>query len=195
MSLSASGDEFFPVEDPGGLDQRAGFKFVFARPDVFQRFASLSDCTAVRKPRPPMLTPSIGVFGTGDLPRGVQHRAVAAEDEQQINFARQRRGVRHGRTFQFRQRAVISSQTNFRPPLMRRAAARTLAAHADFSALPTRPMRWKWSADFFNQRQKFFVAGRAEQGRFNHTAPAKASLRVTQILATPPAHARGWRNP
>src|SRR5882672_3456989 len=60
---------------------------------------------------------------------------------------------------------------------MSRAAARTLWAHADFSALPTRPMRWNWSADFFNQRQEFFVAGRAEQGGFNHTTPAKASLR------------------
>ena len=43
-------------------------------------------------------------------------------------------------------------------------------------------MRWKWSADFFNQRQKFFVPGPAEQGRFNHTAPAKASLRRDKFL-------------
>src|SRR6266550_851904 len=79
--------------------------------------------------------------------------------------------------------SFFSWQTMVRPlRSMRRAAARTLAAQADFSALPRRPMRWKWSAGFFNQHQKFFVAGGAEQGRFNHTAPAKASLRTDKFF-------------
>jgi len=42
--------------------------------------------------------------------------------------------------------------------------------------LPIRPTRLILSPDFFNQHQKFLIAGRAEQGGFNHIAPAKASL-------------------
>ena len=60
---------------------------------------------------------------------------------------------------------------------MSRAALRTMSAQAAFSELPMRPMRLILSACFFNQHQKFFVAGRAEQRRFNHTAPAQAGLR------------------
>ena len=37
-------------------------------------------------------------------------------------------------------------------------------------------MRWILSASFFNQHQKFFVPGRAEEGRFGHTAPLQLRL-------------------
>ena len=65
---------------------------------------------------------------------------------------------------------------------IRLAAARTLTAHADFSAFPSSPMRLKLSASFFNQRQKFFVPGRAEQRRFNHTPPRKTSFPGDKFL-------------
>jgi len=60
---------------------------------------------------------------------------------------------------------------------MSRAALRRILAQSGLSALPIRPTRLIWSAVFFNQHQKFFVARGTEQGGFNHIPPAKARLR------------------
>src|SRR6266850_1685286 len=57
------------------------------------------------------------------------------------------------------------------------AALRMMPAQAAFSVLPTSPTTLIFLVCLFNQRQKFLIAGRSEQGRFNHIAPAKASLR------------------
>src|ERR1700733_6687092 len=79
--------------------------------------------------------------------------------------------------------AASSPVTGMRPARrMRRVALRRQSAQAALSLLPIRPMRLIWSKDFFNQHEKFFVAGRAEQGRFNHSAPAKTSLRRNKFL-------------
>src|ERR1035437_7221489 len=183
MSLSAAALIFFPRPVPVASMSARDSNLNSPRQTTFSASASLSEGTAVRKPRPPMLTPSMGVLEPA-ICRAVCSIVPSPPKSTSKSTARARAATRGTAShFNFASCAVISSQTTSRPlRWMRRAAARTLAAHADFSALPTRPMRWKWSVDFFNQGQKLFVAGRAEQGRFNHTAPAKASLRRDKFL-------------
>src|ERR1035437_4018666 len=178
ISLSAMAWTLRPRQTPVTSMSARDSKLNSPCQSSFNASASLSEATAVRKPRPPMLTPSRGVLEPA-ICRAVRSivpsppKTSSKSDSHASSAALAR--ISH---FNFASRAVAASQMILRPARWRRrAAARTLAAQADLSALPMRPMRWKWSAFFFNQHQKFFVAGGAEQGRFKHIAPAKASLR------------------
>ena len=92
---------------------------------------------------------------------------------------------RHRRTRIFSARpalAVPALHDALRPARsISRAALRILPAHAAFSALPIRPMRPILSACFFNQCQKFLVAGGAGQRRFDRSAPDQSGLRGDKL--------------
>ncbi len=129
-----------------------------------------------------MFTPSMGVCGTGDLPRGVQHGAVAAEDQEQIHRAGQGGHLRQRRALQPREPGgdFFANHRASAAPDELRGGADTRGA-SGFLRVAHEADALEMVSDFFNQCQKFFVARRAEQGRFNHTAPAKASLRRDKL--------------
>ena len=87
MSLSAVSRIGRPWQRPLDLDQGAGFEFEFAVPDVVQRAGQFVGRHGGEKTEAADVDAEHGRGGAGDVAGGVQHGAVAAEDEQQIHFA------------------------------------------------------------------------------------------------------------
>src|SRR5262249_10552540 len=125
---------------------------------------------AVRKPRPPIFTPRIGVRTPATRraapsivpspPKTINKSLSAASDFR----SRGERVPSSG--------AVVLSTSTERPWRSISRATRLINCRAAaFSGLVVRPTRWIVSLRLFKQHEKFFVAGRSEQGRFDNAAP------------------------
>src|SRR5882757_3000887 len=164
MSLSAEARIFFPLPLPVASIKARDSN----RNSPFQTHlraeASSADGTPVRNPRPPILTPSIGV-GEPAMSRATPSIVPSPPKTSSRSTSRA-------------SDAASPSTKALRPALwMSRTALRIVAAQAALSEFPMRPMRLILSACFFNQHQKFFVARRADERRFRHTAPGQFRLR------------------
>ena len=92
MSLSRFA-EFLPVAYAAGFNQCARFNFEIAAPDLFQRARQLTGRNGGEKTESADVDAENWRGRTGDVARGAEHRAVAAENEEQIRLARERRDV------------------------------------------------------------------------------------------------------
>ena len=181
MSFSAVSRIFFPWQLPVASMSARDSNLNSPRQTHFQRARRVpSEGTAVRKPRPPMLTPRIGVCEPAICRGDVQHRAVAAENQQQIHLARQRGRRRSSTT------ACACRQRCDEPRgLAEVRGARGLLGIADEAdALD-------FVSLFFQSAPKILCCppGRAA-GIPSHRASSSRAAR-RQNLPTPPARVRG----
>ena len=77
----------------GSLDQDAGFKLEFGFPDTLQRVRQLSGRDCRQESQAADVDAENGGARAGDFAGHAQHRAVAAEYQQQIDLAGQASGV------------------------------------------------------------------------------------------------------
>ena len=179
MSLSAVSRIFCPWQIPLASISSRDSNLNSPRQTYFSARASSSMGTPVRKPKAADIDAEHRRGGTGDVAGDAQHRAVAAKDQKQIHFARERGGV-----------AV--QRTALRPARwMSRAALRMISAQAALFGIADKPDALDFvSFRFFNQHQKFFVARRTEQRRFKHIPPAKSLCAATKSCSS--SNTRSW---
>src|SRR5437773_5717125 len=145
--------------------------------------ANCEEETAVKKPSPPTLMPRMRVFepATSRATRSM----VPSPPNTRIKSAccRSWRASGLTATFSLARSAVALSLETLRPASAINAAAFCTAARQfTFSALAMRPTRLILSAKFFKQSEEFLVAGRSEQRRFGHAAPAQGRAAVDKRL-------------
>jgi hypothetical protein len=75
------------------FDKRARFIFKFALPDMLQRAGQFRGRNGGKEAQSADVDAQQWCGGTSDVLRGAQHRAVPAEDHQQIHLARERGDV------------------------------------------------------------------------------------------------------
>lgn len=126
----------------------------------------------------------------GDFAGDAEHGAVAAEDEQEVGPARERGGVRADRAAQAGELRGGGFGQDFAPAapdelrgLLQEGAVR------DFARVGDQPDPFDVVSQFFKQRQKFFVARRAEQR--DSVTPCQCKVFLSRrILPTRAAHGR-----
>lgn len=90
--IQRAGFDIFAGTNAGGSDEGAGLEMKFTLPDELERICQSVRRNGGKETEPADVHAEHGRVGAGDLPRGVEHCAVAAEDDEQIYFVRQRGG-------------------------------------------------------------------------------------------------------
>ena len=138
------------------------------------------DGTAVRNPRPPILMPSNGVVEPAISRAAREHRAVAAENQEQVRFPRERRDIAVHNGF---------APGAFDEP---RGLADDLGA-SGLSELPISPTRLDFSSAVFQSTPKILCC---PPGRAAAIPPRRASqsqFARQRIRAILPKSVREWK--
>ena len=177
--------DFAPATDAGDFDERAGFKIKFAVPEQFQRVGQFVRGHGGEKTEAADVDAEQGRFGTGDLPRGAQHRAVAAEDEQQIRFAREFGGVGADFAFQFRQPGGGGVADDFASGALEEARGGTDAGGAGgFVRVADEADALEMVSGLFQSALKILCCRRGRAGEIQPHRASKGQSAPRQILST-----------
>src|SRR5436190_11039643 len=177
MSFRAAWSILFPLEKPVACSRLRLSKWYCPAQTRLSAPAIWFEGTAVRKPRPPMLIPRIGVREPA-ISRAT--RSIVPSPPKTSSRSTLRQSVAASgstQTSSFAIAAVAASAHSSRPAArMSRAALEITEAPEVFSEFPNSPTFAILSASFFNQCQEFFVAGRPKERRFGYTCPPQPVL-------------------